>query len=215
MNKSIYSLVLADDIVREIDRMAYENGTSRSNMVNQLLAESLSFTTPEKRMKEIFSEMEQILTGNDTFRLQMQPSDSLFSIRSALTYKYNPTVRYQVELNRVLSNEVGELRVSVRSQNNALRVYMLHFFNLWSVLERRYFIKAECTYDEYRYARKLFLNPMAGNTDQTIGQAISSYIRLFDRSLNLFFTNLNAQETAAKIIETNIMQYLAGEPAIL
>jgi len=29
MNKSVYSLVLSDEIVQEIDRMAYEMGASR------------------------------------------------------------------------------------------------------------------------------------------------------------------------------------------
>ena len=42
MNKSVYSLVLTDDVVAEIDRIAYENGTSRSNTVNQILAEYVS-----------------------------------------------------------------------------------------------------------------------------------------------------------------------------
>ena len=87
MNKSIYSLVLADDIVRVIDRMAYEKGTSRSNMVNEILAEALSLTTPEKRMQEILTEMENRLSGIDTFRLLMQPSDSMISLKSAKVIK--------------------------------------------------------------------------------------------------------------------------------
>ena len=39
MNKSVYSLVLMDDVVEQIDRVAYEMNTSRSNMINQILAE--------------------------------------------------------------------------------------------------------------------------------------------------------------------------------
>ena len=49
MNKSVYSLVLADEIVQEIDRLAYEAGASRSAMVNQILADHVRYTTPEKR----------------------------------------------------------------------------------------------------------------------------------------------------------------------
>ena len=61
MNKSVYSLVLSDEIVQEIDRMAYETGASRSAMINQILADYVRYTTPEKRMREIFSAVEQQL----------------------------------------------------------------------------------------------------------------------------------------------------------
>lgn len=214
MNKSIYSLVLADDIVRVIDRMAYEKGTSRSNMVNEILAEALSLTTPEKRMQEILTEMENRLSGIDTFRVLMQPSDSMISLKSALTYKYNPTVRYQVELNRLMSPDIGELRVSVRSQNSALRLYMNDFFKLWSGLEKMHIGNNVCVFDPDKYSRKLFLNP-DGRDDKTVGQAISEYIRLFDRSLNLYFMNLNAPERSAIRIETYLLSYLAEKPAIV
>ena len=39
MNKSVYSLVLADEVVEAIDRMAYSMNTSRSNLINQILAD--------------------------------------------------------------------------------------------------------------------------------------------------------------------------------
>ena len=85
MNKSVYSLVLSDEIVQEIDRLAFEAGASRSAMVNQILADSVRYTTPEKRMREVFSAIEQMLIGS-VFEPQLQPSDSMFSLRSALDY---------------------------------------------------------------------------------------------------------------------------------
>ena len=44
MNKSVYSLVLMDNVVSEVDKMAYEMGTSRSNLINQILAEYVRYT---------------------------------------------------------------------------------------------------------------------------------------------------------------------------
>ena len=41
MKKAVYSLVLSEDVVEAVDRMAYASGTSRSNLINQLLAESV------------------------------------------------------------------------------------------------------------------------------------------------------------------------------
>ena len=54
MSRSVYSLVLSDDVIRAVDRAAYAMNTSRSNLINQILAEYVSYTTPEKRMKDIF-----------------------------------------------------------------------------------------------------------------------------------------------------------------
>ena len=52
MSKSVYSLVLSDDVVAAVDRAAYALGSSRSNLINQILAEYVSFITPEKRRKD-------------------------------------------------------------------------------------------------------------------------------------------------------------------
>ena len=62
--KNVYSIVLSSDIVEKIDLLAYENGTNRSNMINQILAEYVSYTTPEKRFREIFQHMQDILEGS-------------------------------------------------------------------------------------------------------------------------------------------------------
>ena len=55
MSKSVYSVVLMDDVVDAVDRLAYEAGTNRSNMINRILAEYVQLATPEQRMQDIFS----------------------------------------------------------------------------------------------------------------------------------------------------------------
>ena len=72
MNKSVYSLVLMDNVVGEVDKLAYEMGTSRSNLINQILAEYVRYTTPEMRMRAIFDEMEKLMQGVDSFQIQPQ-----------------------------------------------------------------------------------------------------------------------------------------------
>lgn len=215
MNKSVYSLVLTDDVVAEIDRIAYENGTSRSNTVNQILAEYVSYDTPEKRIREVFSEVENLLTGSSRFQVMMHPSDSMFSLRSALAYKYNPTVRYSVELNRNLQPAIGELRVSVRSQSSALRLYMLQFFKLWSRIEQNLVGHVECAMADDRYIRRLAVAEGRKLDNEALGQAIAEYIRLFDTALKLFFNHLDQPETAIARVESLYGDYLRKNPAIL
>ena len=55
MKRSVYSLVLMDDVVQAVDDLACRLGTSRSNLINQILAERVSLATPEKRMKDVFT----------------------------------------------------------------------------------------------------------------------------------------------------------------
>ena len=55
MKKNVYSLVLSEDVVHEIDKMAYRQGTNRSNLVNQILAEYASLITPERRISHLLS----------------------------------------------------------------------------------------------------------------------------------------------------------------
>ena len=215
MNKSVYSLVLTDDVVAEIDRMAYELNTSRSNMVNQVLAEYVSYITPEKRMRQIFERIETMLVGNDVFQMLLQPSDSMFSLRSALSYKYNPTIRYSVELYRNDETMLGELRVSVRSQNSTLRLTMLQFFKLWTRIEHSYVGRTEYAIEDGRYTRKLRMPKDGGLDEAALGEAIADYIGLFDRAIKTYFENLTSPAYAVIAVETLYADHMRAGMVIL
>ena len=216
MNKSVYSLVLMDDVVEQIDRVAYEMNTSRSNMINQILAEYVSYMTPEKRMREIFSAVEQQLAGGSTFQVLLQPSDTMFSLRSALAYKYNPTVRYSVELYRNAKPLLGELRVSLRSQNSTLLLYLLQFFKLWVRVEESFLGRTESTVEDGRFIRKLVLRSEGAAPDnETVGEAIAAYIDLFDRALKAFFANLSDPQRAVVQVQRLYVDYLHGQRILI
>ena len=61
MKKTLYSLVLNDEVVREVDALAHRMGTNRSNLINQILAEYVNYTTPEQRINEVLSAIEQLM----------------------------------------------------------------------------------------------------------------------------------------------------------
>ena len=87
MKKSVYSLVLMDDVVKAIDDMAYKLNTSRSNLINQILAEHVSFKTPESLIKDVFDCMRTIMDNH--FQIQGQSSNAMLFIKSPLRYKYS------------------------------------------------------------------------------------------------------------------------------
>ena len=214
MNKSVYSLVLSDEIVQEIDRMAYEMGQSRSAMINQVLADYVRYTTPEKRMREVFSAIEQMLLGS-AFEPQLQPSESMFSLRSALDYKYNPSVRYSVELYKNARPLLGELRVSVRSQNSTLVLAMLQFFKLWTRIETAYIGRVECAMEDGRYLRKLRLSEESNPGNEQIGEGIAGYINLLDSAMKLYFQNSNDPALAMASVEKRYISHIRGGGMIL
>ena len=131
MSRSVYSLVLSDDVIRAVDRAAYAMNTSRSNLINQILAEYVSYTTPEKRMKDIFDSLTTLIGRNEPFLIQSQGSDAMLNIRSPLQVKYNPTIKYTVELFRDRESNVGELRMMTRTQSGALLDSLEEFFLLF------------------------------------------------------------------------------------
>ena len=210
MKKSVYSLVLSDDVIAAVDRAAYQNGLSRSAMINRILAEAVSYTTPEQRMGEIFSQVERLLSG-EVFQSLAQPSDSMMSLRSALAYKYNPNVRYSVELYPDRPGQ-GELRVSLRSQSSALILYLGQFFRLWAKIEQAYVGGVDCVIQDGKYARRL--NLPARLSDREQGAVLAGYIRAMEQGLRAFFHSLEDPRQAAASVERAYQEYLKQYPAI-
>jgi predicted transcriptional regulator len=198
MHKSIYSLVLADDVVAAVDRMAYQLHTSRSNLINQILAERLSCITPEMRMQAVFARMEE-LAGS--FRVLEQTSAHMLSLQSQLDYKYKPTVQYYVELYRIPKNgEDGRLRVQLRTQNQTLIAVLDDFFRLWAALEEHYIPAAAGTVYRVSPGRleRTIRNP--GVEEDALGELIGRYVRLFDKYLKAYFAGIaHPKETAARL----------------
>lgn len=241
MKKNVYSLVLSEDVIAAVDRLAYQHSTNRSNMINQILAEYVSYVTPEKRMQQILKQVEALLNGQDTFQVMLgNSSDSMLSLRSALSYKYNPTVRYSVELYRNGSASglatpagmadnpaVGVLKVSLRTQNANLILTMQRFYELWIRLEQHYLGAGSAssaggrsyTVEGGRMTRELrpARAPSAGSagatiTEQTLGQAIARYVQTLDQCMKVYFYNLENPGGAIREMENRYATYLqSGE----
>ena len=220
MNKSVYSLVLSDEVIAAVDRAAYTAGMSRSAFINGVLAEAVSYTTPEKRMSDIFSEIEQLMNG-DIFRIMPRPSDSALAIRSALQYKYKPVIRYGIELYRSFDSSIGKLKVSLRTQSESLIGEFERFTQLWMKLEQKYIIAHfphGITYEtgDGKFTRTFCLPPDKHKlTDDAIAAALSEYITMFDEMIKLYFANCADHEKAAALVHKRYEEYYAGNMPII
>lgn len=197
MGKSMYSLMLSDEVIRVIDRMAYERSASRSGLVNEILAEYISMVTPEEKIRRIFHSAVESASKSGGLRLHSPPSGSQLSLRSAVNYKYNPTIRYCVELSEDGSRYVGEFRVLSRSQSRALLDRLNAFYDLWSRVEREVSGHGQAEIADGRYRRPLRVEQEDGADESgRLGEAIGSYLRVFDRSMDLFFSGSGQPEHA-------------------
>ncbi len=203
MKKTLYSMLLDDNVVREIDLLAHRSGLSRSALVNQILAEYVDMTTPERRVGDIFRTIESLLSPDTELVPFFAPNAMTMSLKSALDYKYRPTVKYAVELRPAEEGSIGELSVVFRTQSAALLDAMDSFFRLWKRTEDMYLAPKlgraiPCALYETRFVRELAA-PDRNCTVDEVARAISDYVRLFDRLMKGYLAGrLGASDIAAQ-----------------
>ena len=202
MKKTLYSLMLNDEVVREIDARAHRMGTNRSALINQILAEYVDYTTPERRINDVLSAIEALMQPSRELVPFFAPNSFSMSLKSSLEYKYRPTVKYEVELFRGREESIGQLSVVFRTQSMALIEGMTAFFRLWKQIEDahlRPLTGARIDYALYdgKFVRSIAAPDKDCSTDELAG-ALSEYIKLFDRLLKSWLSGrLDAHEVEA------------------
>lgn len=196
MSKSVYSLILSDEVIDAVDRLAYQKGLSRSAMVNELLASCVSCVTPEMWVRQILSRLDEGLS--DGVFLPVQSGGSAYSVRSRLVYKYNPSLRYSIELSKAALPEIGSLRVGLRSRSDQLILLLLDFFELWQSVESAYCPGVVYTVRDGKLERELRLRDGSyeSPTPKAIGDAIVAYVNLLNDAIAAFF-DLSCDKTLA------------------
>ncbi len=203
MNKSIYSLVLSDEVVEAVDALASAANLSRSAMINQILAERVAYITPEMRFREILDSLERSING--AFMLSAKPAGGVLSARTSLKYRYNPTVKYSVEMYSQNGKRAGELRVSFRTQNAQLIDDLTGFFRCWTRLEQKFAAdklgKIVYTMSDGKFTRMLNM-PDERVSDDEVGAAVADYMAAFDGAMKEYFARLPDIEAGERAAET-------------
>ncbi len=201
MKKSLYSLMLMDSVVEAIDRMALKRGTNRSNLINQILAQYAQVQTPEMRIESALSRLEDLFALSEL--IMARPNAHTLSVKSALAYKYRPTVKYEVDLYRTPAPELGVLSVTFRTQSRALSDAILQFCAMWREAEGRCFWQSEYerrsmpypvsvgraarmpryAIEDGRFARTFSL---PAHEHARLAEHLGAYVTLFDAQLKRF-----------------------------
>lgn len=213
MLKRPYNLMLSADVLDEIDRIAERENTTRSNLVNRILADYVSLTMPEKHFDRIFRTVENFLNGCGGFSPFFEPNSPVMSIKSSLEYRYRPTLRYEVEMYRTPDAVIGELNVIFRTQAPELLVELTRFFKLWMNLEALYvsafFSENAIRYSlaEGRFTRTFALPRERSYDPEETGRAIGDYVETFDELLKKW---LSGELSSQRELENAYLARLNG-----
>ena len=216
MKKNLYSLTLSDDVVREVDALAHRMGTNRSALVNRILSEYVSVPTPERRWNDIFEAIEELMTPTRELVPFFAPGSSTMSLKSSLSYKYRPTVKYEVDLSSGDGQTMGTLNIVFRTQSAALISAMTSFFRLWVQIEDKCIApllgsSISCALYDGRFVRPLAMPRGHARSAEDIASAISAYVQLFDRLLKGYLSG----DLSAKDVELAYRGDLRGRGLLI
>lgn len=218
MKKSVYSLVLMDRVVDAVDQLAYQNNTNRSNMINQILAEYVSLVTPQDRKRLVFHRMEHTIGQNAIFKILPLQSDTMMVIKSALNYKYNPVIKYSVELYNGNHRHFGCMKVAIRTQNETLIRLMNRFFRLWQQAEYQLIDFRGMEFhliENGRLQRQFMISSNPTISEEEIGTAISNYLETLDACVKLFFQYPEREEYIFERILQIYKMYLKQQTIVI
>ena len=210
MSRSVYSVILNDELVEELDRAAYKSGVSRSTMLDKILAEYLLVETPAVRMENIFGVMENMISEWSGLRFINRPQLSMAAVQSALTYRYNPTVKYSVELYQS-GEDLGEIKMSLRTQNPTLIALMEKFYSFLIGLEKKYLGEREYVYEGFKFTR-IMKNPKL-KAEET-GESIAYYVKAVNYLLNEYFKGLDDLPRTETLLERKFREEIVKNIAI-
>ena len=188
MSKSLYSLILSDEVVARIDRLATRQGTNRSQMVNRILAEYCSLVTPEKRIESVLDAVTRLMDGDGELAPFFTPNQPAMFLKTSLEYRYRPTVRYDLRLYpQVEDGRIGDLSVTFRTTSAELLSLADRYFRLRIEAETRAAPDEPPRFSlaSGKLVRSIGLPP-EGTTPEELAERISEYVRSFDADMKAF-----------------------------
>jgi hypothetical protein len=211
MSDDFDSIRIFRDMMLELRGLALERAVTVSDIVHEALGEYLLARTNSINYFDVIHGIENELrrAEDDQFVTNVDPAGLAIFIKSPIRHVYRPELRYEFRAVRNDMTSVGKLGVVLRSHDMDMIRQFSAFVGLWTELEGKYLPRTrtgQITYiiDAGYFGRQIYLPETAEQNDgQTIGDAISSYIRIFDDLLKRFIS----RHGGSKEIET---LYLAG-----
>lgn len=192
MIKSVYSLMLFDEIVEKIDQIAYTNNTNRSQLINDILAEKIGLVTPEQKIQKILEQLDE--NFSDTLSVSQINKNSSIQFGKSLKYKYRPKVRYSYEF---ISNKRGKyavLKISSRTKSENLNDHFDAFFKLIETIEQNQKddhgnLTENLT--NHKFVRAFEEEGELSQDIETVTDNLTRYLKMIDYAMNVYFSRID------------------------
>lgn len=208
MKKSIYSLVLLDDVVEAVDQLAYRKNTNRSQLINDILAEYLGLLTPRQKVIRIMDRISQMVEKE---RIQVKSKNDYGSLQfgTFIKYKYKPSIRYSFEFNtHDDGGRYAVLKIQSRSKSEELNKHFERFFNGICYIDQKRFpeiyqreiINSTHSNSNNRFSRE-FLRGIALESmdDEAVAEYLSCYLLMMDHAINYYFGHFEQENVFYQI----------------
>jgi predicted transcriptional regulator len=202
MKKSVYSLMLFDEIVERIDQMAYLNNTNRSQLINDILAEHIGLVTPEQKVQAVLDSLEENFENKLSVGQMVKNSSIQFG--KSLKYKYRPKVCYSYEFTGSGGQKYAVLKISSRTQSDELNTHFDDFFKMIGQIEREHHItEGQCGQGQtnHKFVREF---KKSGEVSQDVGsitQTLTHYLQMIDTAMNCYFSDYESQDITSELEE--------------
>ncbi len=190
MSKSVYSLMIFDEIVEQIDQRASKNNQNRSQVINEILADHLGLITPEQKIQKILTYLSENLS--DTLNVNGLNKNSSIHFDKNLDYKYHPKVQFTYEFTGTGDDKFAVLKISSRTKNDKLNKLFNQFFNKIVELEHR-----NCFYlgtnpkneSKHKFVREFRIEGSVSKNINEVAKFLLDYLMMVDEAMNLFFND--------------------------
>lgn len=199
MTRHIYSLVLKDELIDKVDLVAGKNNKSRSLIVNEILAEYFKIVTPEYKINRIMDLVGKEIHDSAYLEFLSEAKGNSIQCRASIAYKYNPKIRYMLELSGKDKVKLATLHIISRTQRNDFFMHMIKCFEMITAIEsgyssqfRKLAIKSSLfASDGKKISRDFYYDWMKEHlTVEDISEYLSNYIRMIHQSMNCYFEYL-------------------------
>lgn len=200
MKKSVYSLMLFDEIVERIDDMAYMHHTNRSQLINDILADYVGMETPEQKIQSVIEALNANM--DDMLAVSQINQNSSIYFGKSLKYKYRPKVRYIYEFKNDGEGRYAVLKVSSRTHNRDLNERFDDFFDQICTVERQHHqIDREGDDDQtqHKFVRAFKHAGAVSRDENTLTDFLTRYLRMIDTAMDTYFETDGQGNIGARI----------------
>jgi len=200
-----FNIRILDETMRQLRGLASDKAVSVSDIIQEALGEYVYSRNSGVNVFDVIRGIEHTLHGLSQFVTNADPSGLVLFIKSPLRHVHRPELKYEVRIVRNNNPSLGMINVILRSYDMETIKRFAAFVNLWMELECRYLARCQEGQVLYRmdagYFGREILRPKASGHGggPYIGEAIGSYIRVFDELLKYHFNHMYNGQTLERL----------------